>query len=198
MSCEETQRVGFEQNKNHKIYDGVEDSDIGKVVEWGVTTNGGPEKNVNSILIFDDGDKTETVRRTSMEVTGCGKDGTMCKDGEPSKVIYAESGDIHIEAVSGSIVLKAKNIRIVATDGSGEITLDSNKILELKAPVTNIKGTNVNITGSSKVSTLAQYVEVSGGVQASVTTLTDVCQGSVMGKLLGIISSLKKFLQLFA
>jgi hypothetical protein len=194
---EERQRTGFQINKNHKIYDGVEEGDGGKTIEWGVTTNGGPERNVNSILMFDDGDKAETVRRTSMEVTGCGKKGTMCKEGEPSKLIYAQSGDIHIEAVNGSIVLKAKNIRIVATDGSGEITLESGKILEFKAPVTNVKGTNVNITGSSKVTTLGQFVENSASVQASTTSLVDIAQGSFLGKILGAIGSLKKFLNIF-
>lgn len=194
---DERQRQDLEVNQNFKIYGGVDCNDTGKTIEWGVTTNGGPEKNVNSILLFDDGDKAETVRRTSIEVTGCGKNGTMCNEGEPSKLIYAQSGDIHIEAVSGSIVLKAKNIRIVATDGSGEITLDSGKIIQFQAPVANTKGTNVNVTASNKVTVLGQYSEIAGAVQTSASTLSDAYRGSFLGAILGALSSLKKFLSTY-
>lgn len=188
-------RRDLEIHKNYKVYGGVKDSFLGKTVEWGVVTNGGPEADINSIFLCADGDKVETTSKTSTEVTGVGKVGTRCQPGEPSKVIIAQSGDIVLDAKNGDIIIKGRNIRIVAEDGSGEITLRSGKIIEINAPVSNVKGTNVNITATSKVTQLGQFVEGSAGVQASSSTMTDATKGSFLGKVLGAINSLKKFLR---
>lgn len=189
-------RQDLEVHKNYKIFGGVSDSFLGKTVEWGVVTNGGPEADVNSTFLCSDGDRVETTSKTSTEVTGVGKVGTRCQPGEPSKVIIAQSGDIVLDAKNGDVIIKARNIRIVAEDGSGEITLRSGKIVEINAPVSNIKGTNVNVTATSKVTQLGQFVEGAAGVQNSSATLTDATQGSFIGAALGVISNLKKFLQL--
>lgn len=189
-------RQDLEINKNFKIYGGVVDSFLQKQVEWGVVTNGGPEADVCASFLCADGDRIETTSKTSTEVTGAGQVGTKCKQGEPSKAIIAQSGDIVLDAKNGDIIIKGKNIRIIAEDGSGEITLRSGKIIEINAPVSNVKGTNVNITGTSKVNNLGQFVESAAGVQCSSSTITDQKQGSFIGSAIKIIGDLKKFLQL--
>jgi len=178
-------RQDLEVHKNFKIYGGVESETYGKTIEWGVATNGGPTNDVQSIFLCDDGDKIETTPRTSMEVVGA-----KCSDKEPAKIIYAKNGDIEIRAPGGQITLVAKNIRIVAEDGSGEITLKSNKIIQTDSPVTKVVGTNVDILGTSQVSTMGEFVESAGGSQASSGTITDLTKGSFIG---GILKALTKF-----
>lgn len=189
-------RLDVEIHKNYKIFGGVSDSFLGKTVEWGVVTNGGPESDVNSTFLCNDGDRIETTAKTSTEVTGVGKVGTRCQQGEPSKIIIAQSGDIVLDAKNGDIIIKGKNIRIVAEDGSGEFTLRSGKIIEINAPVSNIKGTNVNVTATSKVTQLGQFVEGVAGIQNSSSTMTDAAKGSFIGKALSAISSFKKFMKM--
>lgn len=188
-------RKDLEINKNFKIFGGVEDSFTGKKVEWGVVTNGGPEADINASFLCADGDRVDVTSKTSTEITGVGKLGSKCQQGEPSKAIIAQSGDILLEAKNGDLIIKAKNIRIIATDGSGEITLRSGKIIEINAPTSNVKGTNVNVVATSKVTQLGQFVEASAGVQSSSSTMTDATKGSFLGKALGAINTLKKFMQ---
>ena len=183
----EQNREDLEVHKNYKIYGGIESEVYGKTIEWGVATNGGPTNDVQSIFLCDDGDKIETTPRTSMEVVG-GK----CSDKEPAKVIYAKNGDIEIRAPGGQITLVAKNIRIIAEDGSGEITLKSNKIIQTDAPSTKVLGTNVDIAANSQATVMGEYVESAGGIQASSGTVTDAFKGSFIG---GILKSLTKFEQ---
>lgn len=178
-------RQDLEIHKNYKIYGGVESETFGKTVEWGIATNGGPTQDVQSIFLCDDGDKIETTPRTSLEVVG-----SKCADKEPAKIIYAKNGDVEIRAPGGQITLVAKNIRIVAEDGSGEITLKSNKIIQTDSPVTKVLGTNIDIVATSQASTMGEYVESAGGSQASSGTVTDITKGSFIG---GILKALTKF-----
>jgi hypothetical protein len=188
----EQQRRDLEVHKNYKVYGGVESKTFGKTVEWGVATNGGPTNDVQSIFLCDDGDKIETTPRTSLEVVGA-----KCTDKEPAKVIYAKNGDIEIRAPGGQITLIAKNIRIVAEDGSGEITLKSNKIIQTDAPSTKVVGTNVDIAANSQASMMGEFSEVVGGVQASIGTITDSKKGSFIGALLSILGKFEKYLKLY-
>ena len=82
----------------------------------------------NGFTYFENGDKGEIISGSSTE-----KVGMNVNSKEPAKVIYAANGDIVFEAPGGQITLKAKNIRIIAEDGEGEITLQAGKILEADA-----------------------------------------------------------------
>lgn len=181
----EQKRQDLEVHKNYKIYGGVESETYGKTVEYGIVTNGGPTNDSQSLLLFDDGDRVETTPKTSLEVVG-----SKCSDKEPAKVIYAKNGDIEIRAPGGQITLVAKNIRIIAEDGSGEITLKSGKIIQTDAPVTKVLGTNVDVVATSQASTMGEFVENAGGSQASSGTVTDITKGSFFG---GILKALTKF-----
>jgi len=128
-------------------------------------------------------------------VERCGKN---LNNKEVAKLIYADNGDIVFEAPNGQITLKAKNIRIVAEDGDGEITLNAGKILEADAPTSRIKGTNVDITAVSGVQTIGSYADIMAGVQQSSSSLTDLTQGSLVGSLLNALGNLKKYLSYFA
>lgn len=183
----EQKREDLENHKNYKVYGGIESETFGKTIEYGVITNGGPTQDPQSFLMCDDGDKIEVTPRTSIEVVG-----SKCSDKEPAKVIYAENGDVEIRAPGGQITLIAKNIRILAEDGSGEITLKSNKIIQTDAPSTKVLGTNVDIVATSQATTMGEFVESAGGTQASSGTITDITKGSFFG---GILKALTKFEQ---
>ena len=62
------------------------------------------------------------------------------------------SGHILIDAQDGDVIIKGRNIRLSAEDGSGEITLVSGKHVYIKGAVCHIKGTNINILGSNNLS----------------------------------------------
>ena len=74
---------------------------------------------------------------SSVEVLGQamkakGNEGTTS---QRAKQIFAKHGDIYLEAPDGEIVLRAKNIRLVADGGGddGDVTINANHILNLKA-----------------------------------------------------------------
>jgi len=140
---------------------------------------------------YRDGDKSDITLRTSTEV--CGLD---CQEKEPAKSIIAKNGDIVLEAPNGQITLKAKNIRIMAQDGSGELTLQAGKIVEMDAPASRVKGTNIDIAATNSTSLLGNYVESAAGVQQSSASLVDVFQGSFIGQILNSLGNLKKFLKI--
>ena len=136
-----------------------------------------------------DGDKTDICHGTSYEI--CNVDGN---GQSPAKIIRGANGDIIIEALAGELVLRARSIRIEATDGTGEVTINSNKQISLTSPIQNIKGTNVNIVGTNNVSTGALIKEGHGDIQNSQTSGTDETQGSLLNKILTGIKKFNKFL----
>ena len=91
-----------------------------------------------------------------------------------------------------------KNIRIIAEDGDGEITMQAGKILEADAPTSRLKGTNVDITAVSGAQIIGSDVDASASTQAPVSSLTDVTQGSLVGTVLNVLGNVKKFLEYFA
>lgn len=169
---------------SHKIYDNVTHKDA--TYEWAVTTDSG-----NAIELREDGNRVDFNPKTSLEVVG-----EKCVDDEPAKVIYAQNGDIYLDAPAGDIIIRARNIRIVASDGSGEITLRSGKIIEFNGPVVRTKGTNVDITATNEVGVYGQTVDQAGNVQVASSSFSDVTQGSFVGSILSAISNLKKFLRM--
>jgi hypothetical protein len=152
-------------------------------VEYGVTTDNG-----NAMMMQSDGVKVEVTPNTSYEYVG-----NTCKEDQPGKIILAKNGNIHLEAQNGDIILKAKNIRIVAEDGSGEITLNSGKIIEIRAPSIRENGTNITVAGSGNLETMAGTKSGSAQIQNSDGSSVDLVQGSFLGQAFSGLQSLKKF-----
>jgi hypothetical protein len=152
-------------------------------VDYGITTDGG-----NSILLQKDGNRVDVSLNTYYENVGYN-----CVDGEPAKIIYAKNGNIHLEAANGDIILKAKNIRIVAEDGSGEITINSGKIIDIKAPAIKESGTNITVVASGNLETIAGTKSGSAQIQNQDGSSTDLLQGSFLGSIMSGLQGLKKF-----
>jgi hypothetical protein len=165
-----------------KVYSNVET--LGVISEYAVTTDCG-----HMLQMRENGDRAEYSPKSSAEYVG-----EKCKEKEIAKLIYAENGDIYLDAPSGDIVIRARNIRLVAQDGSGEVTIRSGKIIEFNGPVVRTKGTDVTITGTKSVDVISTSVDTSGSVQVSSSSLSDATQGSFVGSLLSAIGKLKQFL----
>lgn len=155
----------------------------GQVIDYSVTTdtNQGFQYTVG-------GTKYDACDGTSYEV--CGFKG---QDKVPAKVLRGVKGDIIIEALDGDIILKGRNIRIVATDGSGEVTINALKNTTIKSPVANVEGTNVNISGKQSVGLGGGSTEVFGKMSESQVKGTDVILEPINAFLSGAIKWLKLF-----
>jgi hypothetical protein len=165
-----------------KIYSNVETQ--GVISEYAVTTDCG-----HMLQMREDGNKANYVPKSSAEYVG-----KSCKEKEIAKLIYAENGDIYLDAPAGDIVIRAKNIRLEAQDGSGEITIRSGKIVELNGPVVRTKGTDVTVTATKSVDIIGTTVDSSASVQVSSSSLSDVTQGSAVGSILSALGKLKQFI----
>lgn len=174
----------YDKKPGFVIKSGTKDR-AGKTTDISIITD-----NAQGFQYTTEGNKFDACNKTSYEV--CGKEGTA---GKPSKVIRAEIGDITIEAVSGDIILKGMNIRIVAKDGSGEITLSSPKQISLDAPIQSVKGGNINVVGTNNVALAAQAVDTTGNIQNTANSGAEEGQSSLLTKVLG---ALKKFKDFFA
>lgn len=164
-----------------KLYSNVNYRD--NTVDYGVTTDGG-----NAVFLQKDGKRNEYVPSTSYELVG-----DKCNDNEPGKVIIAKNGNIHLEAQNGDIILKAKNIRIVAEDGSGEVTLNSGKIVEIKAPYIKENSTNMAVTASGNYETLTGTKSGMSQIDNKDGSSTDLLQGTFLGQIFSGLQSLQKF-----
>lgn len=162
--------------------------EAGKEVSYSMITDEG-----TGFSYYKTGDYWNINDRSSVEICGL-----KSNDKEVAKLIYAENGDIVLEAPGGQVQIKAKNIRLLAEDGGGEITLQAGKILEADAPTSRVKGTNVDITAVSGAQMIGSYVDASAAVQQSNSSLTDITQGSLVGSILNALGNIKKFLEYFA
>lgn len=178
---ERTPGYDLETLSSAKIYSNVDYRN--NTIDYGVTTDGGA-----SLCLQKDGKINEYSPSTSYELVG-----EKCNDGEPGKVIIAKNGNIHIEAQNGDIILKAKNIRIVAEDGSGEVTLNSGKIIEIKAPYVKENATNISVTASGNLETIAGTKTGSAQIQNSDGSSIDLFQGTFLGNIFSGLQSLQKF-----
>ncbi len=113
----------------------------------------------------------------------------------PAKLIQAKGGDIVLEAEQGDIYLRGRNIFIVATDAlGGEVVIDSNKIIQMNAPVVNTQAENVTTVASGTLNLGAGAITKNGEIINEDTTGTDEVKASFFGK---ILSGLKKFKEFF-
>jgi len=179
-----------EQPKDHF------DKKPGYILKSGTTDAAG--KRIDVALFTDfgqgfeytqEGNKFDVCNKTSYEL--CGDE---VKETEPAKVIRAANGSIHLEAPNGEIVIKAKNIRIVAQDGSGEITITSAKHFSVNAPIQNFKGSISNQVMTNSYSVGAQAVDNTGNISNTSTTGSESTQGSLLTQLLKISEKFKKWI----
>lgn len=137
-----------------------------------------------------EGQKIDVARGTSLEI--CGID---VKNGEPGKIIDAQGGSIIIQALDGDITLKARNIRIVALDGSGEVTINAGKQIHTNAPITSIKGGIQNTVMTNSASTGALATDTTGVMQNTAQSGAEECEGSLLTKLLSLAKKFQQFLE---
>tara|TARA_B100000902_G_scaffold240702_1_gene227986 strand:+ start:13261 stop:13830 length:570 start_codon:yes stop_codon:yes gene_type:complete len=156
----------------------------GKTTDFSVVTD-----QTQGFSYYKDGYYKSICNGTSYEL--CGYKSTT--EDDYAKILTAGSGHILIDAQDGDIILKGRNIRLSAEDGSGEITLVSGKHVYIKGAVCHIRGTNVNILGSNNLSLGATFVENTGSVSNEGGTMTDIFQGSFLGGILKFLDKFKDF-----
>lgn len=173
----------YEKKPGYIIKSGTEDA-VGRIIDYAMFTDNG-----QGFEYTTDGQYMQHCNKTSYEL--CGVDG---KDKEPAKIIRAKKGDIIIEAMDGDIILRGKNIRVVALDGTGEVTVVSGKHFAVNAPVQSFKGSNSNTVMSNSASIGAQATDTTGNIQNSQTSGAEDSEGSVLTRLLNIAKKFEKWL----
>lgn len=170
-----------------QVASGIPDP-AGILIDYAVTTDNG-----QGFSYTQDGDKWDVTNKVSYELSGCDTKNPV-PAGKPAKVIRTKSGDIVIEALGGDLILKAKNIRIVASDGSGEVTIQSGKNITIKGPVANIDSTNVNVSGKNNIGLGGGSVETFGKASSSQLKGTDIFLEPINSLLSGAYKWIKQFI----
>lgn len=173
----------YEKKPGYEVKSGTVDA-AGKKIDYAVFTDNG-----QGFEYTQEGNKFDTCDKTSMEVCG-----NQTKEQEPAKVIFAENGNIQLEAPNGEIVLKARSIRIVAMDGSGEVTINSAKNFSVQSPVQNYRGTYSNTVMTSQTNIAALAVGTRGEVQNSATSGSEDTEGSLLTQLLKLSQQFKDWI----
>lgn len=178
----------YEKKPGYVIKSGTKDQILKQTIDFSVTTDLG-----QGFVYLQNGNYYQQCQQVSYEISGCSKSKPV-PDGQPARIIRTESGNIIIEAMSGDVIIRGRNVRIESTDGNGEVTINAPKIINLKAPVSNVQATNTNILGSNNVSVIGQSVDTAGGIQNARGVLSDLLQGFGIGKVLSLLTKVKKFL----
>ena len=178
--------IEYTQQK-HKFR--IDSSDKEKI-DFSVLTDAGAG------LTFDSNGNTRFhTNNTSIEVVGRKIQKPSSDTCIPAKFIQAKGGDIILEAEQGDIYLRGRNIFIVAKDAlGGEVVIDSNKIIQMNAPVVNTQAENVTTVASGTLNLGAGAITKNGEIINEDTTGTDEIKASFFGK---ILSGLKKFKKFF-
>ena len=154
-------------------------------IELGLST---PTK--QGINMYKNGNCDFAINGTLKEVSGF----KVKNPEEFARIIDATNGSILIQALNGTITLKAKNIRLVGVDGTeGEITLQASKQVNMDAPIVGGQGTNITLAGSQSSSVAGSTVEVTGSAQTTVSSGIDADSSSLLGQILQAIKKFKDF-----
>ena len=137
----EQEKEWWQQGFGYRVQAGTEIG--GKKCSYSVITD-----EATGFTYYQDGDKSDIVLKSSVEVCG-----VIAQEKVPAKVIEAKNGDIEFLAPNGQITLKAKSIRIMGEAGDGEVTIQAGKVVEMDAPASRVKGTNIDITATNSAST---------------------------------------------
>jgi hypothetical protein len=175
----------YEKKPGFVVKSGTKQDLTGKTIDYAVFTD-----HNQGFQFTTDGEHTQVTNKTSYELSGI--DGT---DGVPGKLIRVKKGDIVLEALDGDIIIRGKNIRIVALDGNGEVTINSGKHFSVNAPIQNVKGSNSNTVMSNSASIGAQATDTTGNIQNSQNSGVEEAQSSILSQLLGIVKKFQKFFE---
>jgi hypothetical protein len=180
---EHNKKIYYDKRPGFVIKSGTPDAS-GKSVDFSIVTDLG-----QGFEYTQEGNKFDRCDKTSYELCG-----TDSQETEPAKIIRAVNGNIHIEALNGEVVIKAKSIRLVAQDGSGEVTITSAKHFAVNAPIQNFKGSMSNTVMSNSVSSGALSVDSRGEIQNSATSGSEDTEGSLLTQLLKISQKFKNWI----
>ena len=154
-------------------------------IELGLST---PTK--QGINMYKNGNCDFAINGTLKEVSGF----KVKNPDEFARIIDATNGSILIQALNGTITLKAKNIRLVGVDGTeGEITLQASKKILTNAPTVTTQGTNVTLAASQNASVAGSSTTIHGATPPDVSSGAETDNSSIMGQILDAIKRFKKF-----
>ena len=156
----------YEKKPGYTIKSGTSDG-AGRTMDYSMMTDTN-----QGFEYTKDGMKFDLCNKTSYEL--CGED---VQDGEPAKIIRAFNGNIIIEALDGDVIIKGKNIRFVASDAKGEITMNANAQIAQTSPKVAIKATNIDGVATSTHAVAGNFVDTAAGVSNNSSTATDETQG---------------------
>ena len=176
--ADEGKKEYIEKRPGFVVKSGTEDAAKRKI-DYAVFTD-----HAQGFEYTQDGQKIDVCRGTSLEI--CGVDEKSVQEGQPGKIIDAKNGDI---------TLKARNIRIVALDGSGEVTINAAKQIHTNAPITSIKGGISNTVMTNSASTGALATDTTGVMQNSQSSGAEESEGSILSKLLSLAKKFKDILE---
>mgnify|MGYP003326360994 CR=1 FL=1 len=179
----------YEKKPGFVVKSGIEEKISKKKIDYSVITDLG-----QGFMYTQDGNKYDNCDQVSYELSGCDPNKPV-PDGVPAKIIRTQSGDIIIEAMTGDVIIRGNHVRIEAKDGNGEVTITSPKQVAVNAPIATIKGTNTTIYGAKSVDISGQAVDQAAGLPQARGSLVDLLQGLSLGKIFGVLTKFKKFLE---
>lgn len=174
----------YEKKPGFTVKSGVPDG-AGRTIDYSMFTD-----NSQGFHYTTDGMKFDICNSTCYELSG-----EDCQEGEPARVIRTINGDIIIDAMDGDIILRGRNIRIVAYDGEGEVTINAAKQIATNAPKQTFKGTNIDTVATATAAIGGNFVETAAGISASGGVITDITQGSFLGQIMKVLQKFKKWLE---
>jgi len=154
-------------------------------IELGLST---PTK--QGINMYKNGNCDFAINGTLKEVSGF----KVKNPDEFARIIDATNGSILIQALNGTITLKAKNIRLVGVDGTeGEVTIQASKQVNMDAPTIGGQGTNISFAGANKTQIAGTSLDLATSTKASSSSGVDTDSSSIMGQILKAIKDFKDF-----
>jgi hypothetical protein len=154
-------------------------------IELGLST---PTK--QGINMYKNGNCDFAINGTLKEVSGF----KVKNPDEFARIIDATNGSILIQALNGTITLKAKNIRLVGVDGTeGEITIQASKKILTNAPTVTTQGTNITLAAAQNASVAGSTTTVHGATPPDVSSGAETDNSSIMGQILDAIKRFKNF-----
>jgi len=154
-------------------------------IELGLST---PTK--QGINMYKNGNCDFAINGTLKEVSGF----KVKNPDEYARIIDATNGSILIQALNGTITLKAKNIRLVGVDGTeGEVTIQASKKILTNAPTVTTQGTNITLVAAQNASVAGSTTTVHGATPPDVSSGAETDNSSLMGQILDAIKRFKNF-----
>ena len=142
------------------------------------------------INMYKNGNCDFAINGTLKEVSGF----NVKNPEQYARIIDADKGSILIQALNGTITLKARNIRLVGVDGTeGEVTIQASKIVNMDAPTVSGQGTNISFAGANKTQIAGTSLDLATSTKASCASGLDTDSSSIMGQILKAIKDFKEF-----